>query len=437
MAFDGETEASGLVLDIDLGMPTPQFELVTTDKRFPAMVAGYGAGKTQALLTRMFIYKMRYPTCNAAYYLPTFDLARTIFFPRAEEMLNQWGLTLGQDYKVIYGQTPKIVIRDYGEIIVRTMDNPERIVGYEVADSYVDELDTLKATDAKDAWRKILARNRQKKPDGKSNTIAVGTTPEGFRFTYEQWEKAPPTEEYQIIRASTWSNKHNLPDDYIDDLMASYPANLLQAYIEGEFVNLKSGSVYPEFDRVLNACNTTPEDGEAIHWGMDFNVTNMTAIGFVNRERWPHACEEITKVYDTPAMIEAIKRRFPNRAHFVYPDASGQARKSVNASTSDIELLRQAGFHVYVNDSNPAVKDRILAVNGLIHSVGNGRRLKVNIDRCPAFTDALEKQAYDEKKGEPDKKSGFDHASDAGGYFLAYRFPIKKHQFGRAKVGGV
>ena len=28
----------------------------------------------------------------------------------------------------------------------------------------------------------------QKKPDGMTNTVGVGTTPEGFRFVYQQWE---------------------------------------------------------------------------------------------------------------------------------------------------------------------------------------------------------------------------------------------------------
>ncbi|WP_369081323.1 hypothetical protein, partial [Streptobacillus moniliformis] len=46
-------------------------------------------------------------------------------------------------------------------------------------------------------------------------------------------------------------------------------------------------------------------------------------------------------------------------------------------------------------------------------------------DKCPEYTDALEQQAYD-KNGMPDKEGGFDHVNDAGGYFIAKRFPIVK-----------
>ncbi len=51
--------------------------------------------------------------------------------------------------------------------------------------------------------------------------------------------------------------------------------------------------------------------------------------------------------------------------------------------------------------------------------------VKVNAKRCPEFAKALEQQAYD-KNGEPDKSSGLDHINDAGGYAIAYEFPVEK-----------
>jgi len=168
---------------------------------------------------------------------------------------------------------------------------------------------------------------------------------------------------------------------------------------------------------------------------MDFNVGKMSAVVFVLRDGDPHAVDELTGLLDTPAMIAAIKSRFPGHAIFVYPDASGQSRKSNNASESDIALLRQARFSVMVAPSNPAVKDRILSMNQMIHSEGL-RRLRVNQDKCPSFVESLEKQAYD-KNGEPDKSSGLDHANDAAGYFIHYKFPVMSRGIQRLKVLGV
>lgn len=412
----------------------PQFRLVTTEKQFPAMVAGFGAGKTNALMKRCLRLKFAYPEQDVAYYLPTYDLVRTIAFPRFIEELAAIGMFEKEHYTLVQSLTPMIRIYDGGNIILRTMDNPGRIVGYEVADSFIDELDTMKEADAKTAWQKILARNRQKKPDGSKNTIAVGTTPEGFKFVYTRWKKEPPSAEYELIKASTYSNKRNLPETYIDDLIADYPSNLIAAYLDGEFVNLTSGAVYPEFDRVLNGSSEVIRLGEALHIGMDFNVGNMSAVVFVQREGDPHAVAELTKLLDTPAMIAALKLRFPSHAIFVYPDASGASRKSNNASVSDIALLQQAGFTVLNNASNPAVKDRVLSMNRMINA-GGKRRLRVNADACPSFVESLEKQAYD-KNGEPDKTSGLDHTNDAGGYFVCYRFPVLGNRVVRVKIAG-
>jgi hypothetical protein len=90
---------------------------------------------------------------------------------------------------------------------------------------------------------------------------------------------------------------------------------------------------------------------------------------------------------------------------------------------------------VLVNASNPRVKDRVLAMNQLIHSEGK-RRLLVNVDRCPSFVEALEKQAYD-KNGEPDKTSGLDHVNDAAGYFVSYRYPIRGRGVQLVELGGI
>ena len=159
---------------------------------------------------------------------------------------------------------------------------------------------------------------------------------------------------------------------------------------------------------------------------MDFNVGQMAAIIFVLRDGDPHAVMEHVEILDTPAMAALLKARYKDRGHsiMVYPDASGNARKSNNASESDLAVLKQAGFQVCVNSRNPAVKDRVLSYNKMIHSEGE-RRFRVNVDACPHLVESLEKQAYD-KNGEPDKSGGLDHVLDASGYFIVYKYPIIK-----------
>ena len=398
-----------------------QAAFVSSMEPFPAFVGGFGSGKTAAAIARIMRLKRMCPGQDVAYYLPTYGLVEDIAFQRFPAMFDRLGLGYKLNRQTATLQT------DLGRIIFRTMDNPDRIVGFEVAHSILDELDTLPIEKARNVWNKIIARNRQKASTagGKSvaNTVAVSTTPEGFRFVHERWvkNKVPG---YELFRAKTMDNAANLPDGYIDNLRNSYPSNLLSAYLDGEFTNLTAGSVYSEYDRSLNATSETVQPGEALHVGMDFNVAHGAAVIHVLRGDDPHAVAELTDVFDTPAMIALLKRDYAGHQINIYPDASGQNRKSNNASESDLSLLKAAGFRVCVNPANPRVKDRVLSVNAMIHKEG-ARRYRVNPEKCPQLVESLEKQAYD-KTGEPDKSGGLDHIIDAAGYFVTYRYPIVK-----------
>ena len=377
------------------------------------MVAGYGAGKSHALILRTM--KLIFGNGgNIAYYLPTYDLIKTIAYPRFIEVLDN----LKVAYKL--NKSDHILEVNNKQIIFRTLDNPDRIVGYEVTDSMVDELDTLPINKARECWVKIIARNRQKKAG--QNTVAVGTTPEGFRFVYEQWGKNP-TESYQIIKAPTYSNPH-LPENYIDLLRETYSPQLLEAYIEGEFVNLTSGSVYPDYDRELNGTDATIQKGEPLHIGMDFNVNNGAAVVHIQRSPLALAVDELTGVRDTPSMIKILQEKYTGHTIIIYPDASGGATKSVNASISDLRLLKDAGFTIDAPKKNPFVKDRVAAFNRLICNPAGDRYYRVNTDKCPNLAVSLEQQVYD-KNGVPDKESGLDHIVDGAGYYVSKRYPIK------------
>ena len=408
----------------------PQAEFVNAPEQFPAFVGGFGSGKTAAGVMRAMRLKFMHPAQDVAYYLPTYDLVRMIGYPRFSEVLHKARIkhTLNKAEHVIS-------IKGKGRVIFRTLDNPDRIVGYEVADSIVDELDTLKQVDAERCWQQIIARNRQKKPDGSLNTVGVGTTPEGFKFVYDRWAKSP-SEGYRLIRASTYSNARNLPDGYIDSLKRSYPSQLIAAYLDGHFVNLTAGAVYPDFGRETNHTSETIADGEELHIGLDFNVYNCTAAVGVIRMGVPRILSELVKMRDTPHVITTIKEKFSAHRINIYPDASGQSNKTVNATESDILLLQQAGFTVHVPNRNPFVKERVMAVNALICNSLGERKLLVNTMLAPTVTECLEQQIYD-KNGEPDKTEGKDHAPDALGYFLHFRWPIIKPNMQKLNLMGL
>lgn len=395
----------------------PQYKYITSLAKFPAMVAGFAAGKTEAAIMRSVFGLLGNPGFNRGFYEPTYDLIRMIAWPRFEAFLSNANIP----YKLHKSPINQISVAGYGNIFFRSMDNPTRIVGYEHADADIDELDTLKKDDAAYVWRQVIARNRQKKPTGQ-NTVGVTTTPEGFRFVYETWKKeAKPG--YEIIQAPTRSNPY-LPDGYIESLQDIYPAQLLSAYLEGNFVNLTSGTVYASYNRTAHDSKETIKPGEPLFIGCDFNVTKQAATVYVQRDggrEW-HAVNELVNMYDTPEMVRIIQGRWQSQGHkiYIYPDASGGSRKSVNASISDIALLELAAFVVRSKSSNPAVKDRVMSTNAAFEA----GRLRVNATACPNVATCFEQQSY--KNGEPDKSSGDDHQNDASTYPIVYEMPIVK-----------
>jgi len=413
---------------IRLKLTKPQEDFIFSEAIHPAMVAGYGAGKSQAAVIRLALLALKYDGLSFGFVEPTYDLIRLIAFPRFQEILDEWGV----NYTL--NKADAILKLDNGsQIIFRSADSPERLVGFEVADAVIDEADTLRVDQARTVWAKMLGRIRERKPDGSPNTLAAVSTPEGFSFMYEMWGKEP-REGYELIKAPTSSNPY-LPDGYIAQLQATYSSAQLSAYLDGNFVNLNAGSVYHEFDRKLNASNETIMPDDVLHCGMDFNVTNGSAVIHVLRGNSVHVVNELTGVFDTPTMARLLKEKYPSHRILIYPDASGNARKSNNASESDHGILRSYGLQVLVNSRNPFIKDRVLSVNAMIHNLGV-RKYFVNLQYCPSLAESLEKQSYD-KNGEPDKAAGFDHVVDATGYFIAYRYPIVNNRPTFAAITGI
>src|SRR5690606_12415482 len=379
-----------------------QKAFIDSDYRHTGLVAGFGAGKSHAVVYKTIKKKVQHDGIDVAYYLPTYPLIRDIAFPKFSEGLTEMGIpfTLNRTDKEF--QTP------YGRIILRSMDNPDLIVGYEVGYSLIDEADILSKDKMNDVFVRVLARNRKKLADGSKNSLDFVSTPEGFKFLHEFFI-TKKTDDKILIKGKTYDNPY-LPEDFIKSLEESYSPQQLEAYLNGEFVNLTSGTVYNEFKRDLHHSTRSVTKTDKLHIGMDFNITNMSAVVYVVDGNIKTAVDEFTGVYDTFSLAGQIKAKYPDHNIIIYPDASGSARST--SGKSDHQILREHGFQVIAPTKNPSVRDRINATNTALRKM----ELMINTFQCSRFTDALERLAY--KGGEPDKSSGFDHITDAGTYFI-------------------
>jgi len=401
---------------MQISVNKPQAAFLALTNRYRAFVSGFGGGKTYIGCIAQCLDFWKFPGVNQGYFAPTIPQIRDIYYPTIQEVAFSLGLSVeiregNKEVHFFEGRKYR------GTTICRSMQLPESIVGFKIGSALVDEVDLMPTDKADRAWNKIIARMRYQDA---SNRVSVTSTPEGYKFMYNRFV-LNKTERYGMVQASTYDNEANLPPDYIESLADTYNPELRAAYLNGQFVNLFSGTVFRSYERKGCASRETIQHKEQIRIGLDFNVTNMSAVCYVVRGAVWHAVDELVGIYDTPDMIATIKQRYPEHAIRIYPDASGGARKTVDASISDISLLQSAGFAVYAYRSNPLVKDRVIAAN---QAFDKGL-VKVNELLCPEYSRCLEQLAYD-ANGAPDKKSNLDHLPDAGTYPIAYEMPVVK-----------
>lgn len=429
----------------------PQYRFLTSSKKHTGFVAGFGSGKSFIGTLKSLNKIINHNIPKTAYYLPTYGDIRDIafdVFPTVAELL-------GYNYKLNKTDKEFTLLdgkEEIGKTLFRNMSEPESIVGYQVGYTLIDETDILKQQIMDKAYKKILGRNRLIVPvEDESilnefnttgicplgtyfhsqikalcwiNCIDVAGTPEGFKWFYKRFKTEFNDKTDLLIEASTYSNLHNLPDDFIETLRSQYPDELFEAYVNGKFINLTTGTIYKYFKRDTHHSDEIENDTEPLFIGQDFNIGGCVSIVYIKRNETIIAVNELES-YDTNAIINNLKNAYPNRVINIYPDASGNAKKT-SASQSDIAMLRNAGFNVFVNGRNPAVKDRINCTNNKFEK----NTLLVNTKRCPKYTNSLEQHAYNQL-GEPEKITGaatMDDYTDAGTYPIAFLYPtiIKK-----------
>jgi hypothetical protein len=377
---------------------------------------------------------------------PTGPLIRDIWQNDFDDFLEAYDIP----YSFRASPLPEYVLHLPGgdtKILCRSFENWTRVIGLNLAWVLADEVDTVSPAIANKAFPKILGRLRS----GNVRQFAVASTPEGFRWMWQTFgsEEAQGRGDRRLIKMRTQDNPH-LPPDFIDRLRANYDPNLLRAYLEGDFVSLTTGMVFDRFNRAKHVRqlppmedrfgrpfqNQTPGrpcDDETLIVGCDFNVTNCSAVLYVRRgdEFW--GFDEVSGAHDTDDMGRIIRERYPDHRILLYPDASG-AKRTTNASRSDIAILESYEMSNMAPSANPPVRDRIAAAQALLEN-GKGETRLFYTPRCEKTIQSLELLCYTDK-GEVDKDSGFDHLCDAATYPLHRIRAVENAQAGR-KVGSI
>ncbi|MEN9767963.1 MAG: Cyanophage [Cyanobacteriota bacterium] len=408
------------------------------------LVCGFGAGKTHALVAKAITMAALNIGHVSALFEPVAPMLRDILQRTMDDLLEEYGVPF--TFRV--SPLPEYVLT-FAEgshtILLRTMETWNRIRGQNLCAIGFDEADTANKRTAEQATRMALARLRA----GNVRQFYAATTPEGRAWAFETFEKnaGPDT---ALIRGTSYDNPH-LPADFIPSLEANYPPELVRAYVLGHWVSLTTGLVYDRFKRDKHVRELPPlldrfgrpyQDqtpgkpcaDETIILGCDFNVGNSNAALYLRRGDDFWCFDEVAKAHDTDDLGRKVRERYPDHRILMYPDASG-AKRTTNASRSDIAILEGYGMSNMSPSANPPIRDRIAAAQALLEN-GKGETHLFVTPNCEKVIDSFELLSYDEKTGLPDKESNYDHMADAATYPLHRIRAVENAQAGR-KVGSI
>lgn len=318
------------------------------------MIAGYSAGKTFSLVAMVLIVSKRYAghqlLCGIG--APTLQFFKKTALVDIERTLIESGVPYrwnGQSNELTIGTVKWVVI---------PLSQPKDIYGYNFSVFCGDELEELEISKGIEAYGAANERTRITLPDGRKPFTFWPTTSQGMRACYSITESLKEKKiPFAIIRASTRDNT-NLSPEYYNRLAALYTETERLVYLEGMFLPLQSGRVYPEYDEGQHSIEDFAiQADDEIHIGCDLNIAACCATAIVKRKGVLHIVKE-WQFKNFGRAAEVIRGDFPNHRIVLYPDATGKLIMS--GYTASFE---QVGIEVRMSNINPPILERVFLVN--------------------------------------------------------------------------
>jgi hypothetical protein len=371
-------------------------------------VMGYAAGKTSGLgfvATDIAKRYWKYPI-EVGLFAPTLTFMKKTLVTQLEKLFIQSGT------KYNYNKQENIIKIGHLKFVLIPIDQPKNIYGHNLCASLCDELDELPQDVAMEAYRAVSERTRIDFPDGKKPFSMFATTAQGYRGTYQIIEELKEAGVgYTHIRGLTKDNIYGVSDEYFQKLWALYDENERMAFLEGRFVNLTAGRVYPGYDEAK--CMAEPfdiGDRETVYVGQDLNEGYSKATAWIVRNRILYAIKEWS-FKDIGLAAKEIRIAFPTQEIRWYPDSSGRV-----VMAGYTHEYSEQGIMPQFAAVNPARLERVFVLNKLFY-MGRAKVFKT-LRELPM---ALKTRQYDDK-GDPEKGKGAkspDHICFSGDTLIA------------------
>lgn len=425
-----------IVNDVEIKLSNPQYGFVTSESKFCGLSGGWKSGKTYGSANRC-CYILKLTGQSGIMAEPTYRMARDILKPALYIALNEWGITYRES------KSDNIIHTQYGDILIRTMENRSALEGHNIGWFGLDEIDLKKKEDSLEVWRVLISKLTL----GKKQYGWVTGTNEGYEFMYDKFVKdAEITEygykrgEYELYTTSTYDNEINLPEGHIKSMEEDYDEKLIDRYIHGKFIMLGGmNAAYNYSEKNFRYIEPTPILKSALLF--DFNVNPMTCLfnQETNHNEWCYTNEFIYEESNTERTCDAVLEYFDkigyNAPLIISGDYTGAARHTDSNLTNwaIIEKKFEKYHPKVIRQRTHSVRDRLNCLNAGFGTTAGVIRQYVNPNNCKKLhEDLIRTKLTDDGRNIDDKNSKRGHQVDAMSYFDMNLYPIRLEKQSRS-----
>lgn len=408
--------------------------------RFRVAVCGRRFGKTFIAAEEIrrsirMAVKKRISSENEIWYgAPTQKQAKRVFWPRLKKAIPRCWMASGPSETEL-----SIRIKESDHVVrVVGLDNYDDLRGSGLWFFIGDEWGDVNPS----AWSEVI---RPMLSTARGHALFIGT-PKGYNHFRDMYLRGQPGIENEV---GWWSCLYTTLDGGLvpkEELAAARRDMDMRQYrqeYEASFENCSGRCVYA-FSRSESIKDVAYDENIDVHIGLDFNVDPMCAT--IWQEISTPCGDVITCQIDeiimtsshTDEMASEIIYRYGRKninfsgeitTHLnhinIYPDPSGNSRKTSSGGKTDFSILRSRGLKVVALSKAPLIRDRLNVTNALFENSSGERKAFVS-PKCRKSIEAYAGYTYKEGSSEPDKNSGFDHIVDASGYYIFTRFGLNR-----------
>ena len=401
-----------------------QAPFVFPEINFFFLIAGYASGKTSALVkaiehtVKLLLGKKDLEAHNPKVLVASKNL--TFMKKTLTGLLEQDLKETNSEYS--YDKAHNIITIGNVELLLIPDEDESSIYGFSCSCAYVDELDELDTQTAMAVVKSINDRCRQQIEGFRTPFMCYTTSSQGLKGTYQtimHFQKSGIG--YVLMRARTKDNIY-LPKDYVENMYSIYNEKEVACLLEGQFVSIDSGLVFPDYHPDVNKLDVdlydyVRDNSLPVYIGQDFNGFGNNAVAFAIISGAIIAIKD----YEFPDI-----RRAPEVFRYDFPTSEILWIPDMTYKEHFVEFkkeLRVFNIKIAYRSCNPLVGDRNFACNKLFVA----QRLFI-CPMCKGMENTLMTWQKDPKTGQPSKggKGAPDHKGDCMGYVVHYLLSWKR-----------